>query len=77
MKGPLPGTVMLALSGCFGEKGRIYSVDERMADEVLPAKIPSKCRTNPGALRRMPNRQNAEAADWTLRLGHMNRALGG
>ncbi|EJB01723.1 hypothetical protein Rleg9DRAFT_0461 [Rhizobium leguminosarum bv. trifolii WSM597] len=77
MKGPLLGTVMLALSGCFGEEDRIYTVDELVADEALLTKITSKCRNNPGILRQTPNCQNAGAADWKLRLERMNRALGG
>ncbi|TCU24301.1 EexN family lipoprotein [Rhizobium laguerreae] len=71
------GIVILTLSGCFGDEDRIYTVDELMADEVLLAKITSECRNNPGALRQTPNCQNAEAADWKLRLERMNRALGG
>jgi hypothetical protein len=48
-----------------------------MADEALLAKIMSECRNNPGALRQTTNCQNAEAADWKLRLERMNTSLGG
>ena len=77
MKLLLLGILTLALSGCFGEGDKIYTVDELIADEALLAKIMSECRNNPGALRQTPNCQNAGAADWKLRLEHMNRALGG
>ena len=77
MKLLLLGIFTLTLSGCFGQGDRIYTVDELMADEVLLAKITSECRNNPGALRQTPNCQNAGAADRTLRLERMNRALGG
>ncbi|MBB3299871.1 hypothetical protein FHT72_003830 [Rhizobium sp. BK077] len=77
MKYLVPGIAALALSGCFGEVDKIYTVDELMADQALLAKITGKCRNNPGALRQAPNCQNAEAADWKLRLERMNRALGG
>ncbi|MGO6836027.1 EexN family lipoprotein [Rhizobium leguminosarum] len=77
MKHLLLGIVTLTLSGCFGQGDRIYTVDELMADEALLAKIMSGCRNNPGALRQTPNCQNAEAADWKLRLERMNTSLGG
>ncbi|MGO6716475.1 hypothetical protein ELI54_02370 [Rhizobium ruizarguesonis] len=77
MKHLLLGIVTLTLSGCFGQGDRIYTVDELMADEALLAKIMSECRNNPGALRQTPNCQNAEAADWKLRLERMNTSLGG
>ncbi|MBY5851225.1 EexN family lipoprotein [Rhizobium leguminosarum] len=77
MKHLLLGIVTLTLSGCFGQGDRIYTVDELMADEALLAKIMSECRNNPGALRQRPNCQNAEAADWKLRLERMNTSLGG
>ena len=77
MKYLLPGIAALALSGCFGEGDKIYTGDELMAAQALLAKITSECRNNPGALRQTPNCQNAEAADWKLRLERMNRALGG
>ncbi|WP_027686128.1 EexN family lipoprotein [Rhizobium leguminosarum] len=66
MRHLLLGIVTLTLSGCFGERDRIYTVDELMADKSLLAKIKSECRDNPGALRQTPNCQNAEAADWKL-----------
>ncbi|WP_326891981.1 EexN family lipoprotein (plasmid) [Rhizobium beringeri] len=72
MKHLLLGIVMLTLPGCFGEEDRIYTVDELIDDEVLLAKITSECRNNPGALRQTPNCQNAEAADWRVRL-HLPR----
>ncbi|UIJ83113.1 EexN family lipoprotein [Rhizobium leguminosarum] len=77
MKHLLLGIVMLILSGCFGEEDRIYTVDELMDDEVLLAKITSECRNNPGSLRQTPNCQNAEAADWRVRLRLPRKSSGG
>ncbi|MGR9263616.1 EexN family lipoprotein [Rhizobium leguminosarum] len=77
MKLLLLGIVILTLSGCFGEEHRIYTVDELMADEVLLAKIISECRNNPGALRQTPNCQNAEAAEWRVRLRLPRKSSGG
>jgi hypothetical protein len=77
MKHLLLGFAALALSGCFGEEDRIYTVDELIADEALLAKITSECRNNPGALRQTPNCQNAEAAEWRIRLRLPRKSSGG
>jgi hypothetical protein len=77
MKHLLLGFAALALSGCFGEEDKIHTVDELMADQALLAKITSECRNNPGALRQTPNCQNAEAADWRVRLHLPRKSPGG
>ncbi|RUM20672.1 hypothetical protein EFQ99_29020 [Rhizobium vallis] len=77
MRHVLLGVVTLTLSGCFGQGDKTYTVDELMADEALLTKIISECRNNPGKLRQTPNCQNAEAADWKLRLERMKTSLGG
>ncbi|GLR56859.1 EexN family lipoprotein [Rhizobium indigoferae] len=77
MKHLLLGIAALPLSGCFGQGNKIYTVDELMADQTLLSKVMSECRNNPGALRQTPNCQNAEAADWKLRLERMKTSLGG
>ncbi|TCA41392.1 hypothetical protein E0H72_20735 [Rhizobium leguminosarum bv. viciae] len=77
MKLLLLGIFTLTLSACFGQGDRIYTVDELMADEALLAKIISECRNNPGALRQTPNCQNAEAAEWRIRLRLPRKSSGG
>ncbi|MGO7135796.1 EexN family lipoprotein [Rhizobium leguminosarum] len=77
MRHLLLGIVMLTLSGCFDQADKTYTVDELMADEALLTKIITECRNNPGTLRQTPNCQNAEAADWKLRLERMKTSLGG
>jgi len=65
------------VSACDGEKARVYTVGELMADEERLARMIVQCRDNPGELRSTPNCMNAEAADGKARLRRMNKALGG
>lgn len=69
--------MLLILAGCSEETGRIYSVEELVADEAVPSRIIAECRNNPGELRATANCMNAEAADGKLRLQRMRQALGG
>jgi len=71
-----------SLSSTAAEREKVidfvaFTVDELMADEVLLAKIISECRNNPGALRQTPNCQNAEAAEWRVRLRLPRKSSGG
>ncbi|MBB3913353.1 EexN family lipoprotein [Rhizobium fabae] len=77
MRNVLLDVVTRTLSGCSGQGDKTYTVDELMADEALLTKIISECRNNPGGLRQTPDCQNAEAADWKLRLERMKTSLGG
>jgi len=77
MKWFFPGVAMLFLSAYSPEKERTYTVEELIADDALLTKIIGECRNNPGELRDVHNRRNAEAADDKLCLQRMRKSLGG
>jgi hypothetical protein len=69
--------VLLLLTGCSGEKDKVYTVDELVSDEALLTNIIGECRNNPGELRNTANCRNAEAADGKRRLERMRKSLEG
>lgn len=67
----------LMLAGCSEQDGKIYPVNELVADEALLSRVMTECRNNPGDLRGITNCRSAEATDGKLWLQRMRHVLGG